>query len=155
MEEKQERKSLRKLLKKKFLKTYVPLWVLLVIVFSGVALSITILTLTPEKISIFTGQVQASDFVVDSVISTPKGKNTVVVAVKLRNTDTATHSANVTVQLIDSNGDIIEIDGELMEQTKQTGDVAGGASVILVFTFKATDLVAVYETYQINIYQTS
>ena len=140
---------------KKILKREIPLWAVALLIAMSIATAITVTNLAPEKISIFSGRVQDSDFVIDSVISEPLGRNMVVVFVKIRNTDTVSHSANVTVQLLDENGDIIEINGELMEQTLETGTVNAEESVLLLFTFKATGLVELYDSYQIVIYQTS
>jgi len=141
---------------KKALKREIPLWsVIVVLAAAGLVTAITVSTVAPEKISIFSGQVQDSDFVIDSVVSKPLGKNTVIVFVEVRNTDTVSHSANVTVQLLDENGDIIEINDEIMEQTLETGEVNGGETVLLLFTFRATGLVELYCSYQIVIYQTS
>jgi len=140
---------------KKILKREIPLWAVVTLLIVSIAAAITVTNLASEKISIFSGQVQDSDFVIDSVVSKPLGKNTVIVFVEVRNTDTITHSANVTVQLLDENGDIIEINDEIMEQTLETGEVNGGESVLLLFTFKATGLVELYSSYQIVIHQTS
>lgn len=139
---------------RKILKREVPLWVVALLLAASMAATLTVTFLPSEKISIFSGQVQASDFVVDAVISKPLGRNIVVVLVKIRNADSVPHSANVTVQLLDANGDIIEIGGETMEQTLETGEVEGGGSIILMFRFEAANLVELYETYQIVIYQT-
>jgi len=131
----------------------IPLWLTVLILSASIVATISIVTLAPEKVNIFTGQVEDTDFVVDAVISKPLGRNIVILSVKLRNTDSITHTANVTVQLLNSTGDVIEIDGVLMEQTKQV-EALGGDTVILIFKFKATGLVEKYETYQIIIYQT-
>jgi len=138
---------------RKRLNKSVPLWLVLIILISGTAAALTLYTLTPEKISLFKGEITDSDFVVDNLVTKTKGLNKIVVKVTLRNTDTANHEANVTVALLDSNGDIIVINGVEMELTISTGNVTGGDTVKLTFTFTGANLVSVYESYLIEIYQ--
>jgi len=142
-------KKLRKVLSKS-----VPLWLVLIVMISGVAVAITVYGLTAEKISLFKGGVTGSDFVVECVVTKTKGLNKIVIKVVIKNTDTATHSANVTVSLLGENGDILTVNGIEMTITLQTGEVAGGASVKLVFTFTGAGLVELFENYLIEIYQT-
>jgi hypothetical protein len=122
------------------LKRCTPLWLLLLIllvfsVVTGFALAVLIKV---ERIGIWQGVVESPRFVVTEISTTIKGLNRVDVKVVLKNTDTNTHSANVTVQLLDSNGDVV------VEAFQLTGDVAGGAEWSYVFVFKEKDIVKRY-----------
>jgi hypothetical protein len=127
---------------KNVLKRCTPLWLLLLLllVFSvaiGVALTVLIKV---ERIGLWQGVVEAPHFTVTELSTTIKGLNRVDVRVALKNTDANTHSANVTVQLLDSNGDVVA------EQWVLTGDVAGGAEWSYVFTFREKGIVKSYES---------
>jgi len=127
---------------KNMLKKCAPLWLLLLIllVFSttiGVALTVLVRI---ERIGLWQGVVESPHFVVTELSTTIKGLNRVDVRVVLKNTDSNTHSANVTVQLLDPSGDVIA------EQWVLTGDVAGGAEWSYVFVFKVKVIVKSYES---------
>jgi hypothetical protein len=120
----------------------VPLWlvvVLLVAMSIGTVTALTILALQIEKINIWGGRYQDTDFAVVNFETKIKGPHKIEITVTLKNTDTATHSGDVTVQLLDMNGDII------LEQTQNTGDVAGGETWSYTFTFRQDNLVEQYD----------
>jgi hypothetical protein len=143
-------------IRRKLLKKSVPLWFLLALSLAIMAaIALTIITIGPEKIKIYTGEIADSDFIIDSISTRLKGKNRITITIELRNGDTVAHSADVTVQLLDSNGDIISIDGEDMESTQSTGNIDGGSSITLAFTFTGSNLVRVYHSCMITIYQSS
>jgi len=126
----------------KLLTRSVPLWlvILLILVFSvasGVALTIL---MRVERIGLWQGVVESPHFVVTELSTTIRGLNRVDVKVVLKNTDVNTHNANVTVQLLDANGDVVA------EQWILTGDVAGNSDWSYVFIFKVKDIVKSYET---------
>ena len=79
-------------------------------------------------------------FTVTELSTTIRGLNRVDVKVTLRNTDTNTHSANVTVQPLDANGDVVA------EAFQLTGDVAGNSDWSYVFAFKAKDIAKSYDS---------
>jgi len=133
---------------KKVLKKQIPVWAVVLILFvSMTAFALTIYTIEPEKISIFQGTVTNTDFIVDSAASKIVGRHTVIITLVLKNTDTNSHSANVTVQLLNSSGYVIA------EDTKEVSDVSGGQYVVLLYTFTKENLVSEYEGYQVVIYQ--
>jgi hypothetical protein len=117
-----------------------PLWLLLLIlivfsVVTGFALTVLVRV---ERIGLWQGVVESPHFVVTEISTTIKGLNRIDIKVVLKNMDTDTHRANVTVQLLDSNGDVIA------EQWVLTGDVAGGAEWSYVFVFKEKNIVKRY-----------
>ena len=127
---------------KNMLKKCAPLWLLLLIllVFSttiGVALTVLVRI---ERIGLWQGVVESPHFVVTELSTTIKGLNRVDVRVVLKNTDSNTHSANVTVQLLDPSGDVIA------EQWVLTGGVAGNSEWSHVFTFREKDIARGYES---------
>jgi hypothetical protein len=127
---------------KNMLNKCAPLWLLLllIIVLSitvGVALTVLVRV---ERIGIWQGVVESPRFVVTELSISVKGLNRVDVKVVLRNIDTDTHSANVTVQLLDADGDVVA------EQWVLTGDVAGNSEWSYVFVFKEKDIVKRYSS---------
>lgn len=138
----------------KVLKYAIPLWLLLMLLFvTPIATAIVIISLTPEKISLFTGQPVNSNFVIDSISTNFKGLNKIAVKLTVRNSDTVQHSANVTVQLLDMSGSLITISGIEMSLSWLTGNIAGGGTVVFTYTFTGTGLVNLYNSHFINIYQ--
>jgi hypothetical protein len=127
---------------KNVLKKCTPLWLLLLIllVSSIVAGYALIVLVRVERIGLWQGVVESPHFVVTELSTTIKGLNRVDIKVVLKNIDTNTHSANVTVQLLDSNSDVVA------EAFKLTGDVAGGEEWSYVFTFKEKNIVKSYES---------
>jgi hypothetical protein len=122
------------------LKRCTPLWLLLLIllvfsVVTGFALAVLVRV---ERIGIWQGVVESPRFVVTEISTTFKGLNRVNVKVVIKNIDANTHSANVTVQLLDADGDVV------VEAFQLTGDVAGGAEWSYVFVFKEKDIVKRY-----------
>ena len=130
--------------------------VLIVLLGTNVAIvaALTIYALTVQKINLFGGQYQDTQFSITSWDTKIKGKNKVTVDVTVKNTDSSAHVADVTVQLLDSSGNIINIGGD-MESTQSTGSLAGGASVTLTFTFMGTGLVSQYDSPLVIVKQTS
>jgi len=128
-------------LRSKLLTRSVPLWLvlLLLICVVGSALALTIVT-SVERIGLWQRFVASPHFTVTELSTTIKGLNRVDVKVALRNTDTATHSANVTVQLLDTNGDVVA------EAFQLTGDVAGNSDWSYVFTFKEKSIAKSYDS---------
>ena len=124
------------------LKRCIPLWMLLIIliafsVVTGFALTVLVKV---ERIGIWQEVVESPHFTATELSTTVKGLNRIDVKVVLKNMDTNTHCANVTVQLLDVDGDVIA------EQWVLTGDVAGGAEWSHVFVFKVKVIVKSYES---------
>ena len=113
----------------------------------GATIGLVITSLSPEYISLYQGSYANSHFRIDDLITHVSNANKIIITVKLSNTDTATHSANVTIYLYDSNGN------ELTHQTKQTGSIDGGKSTILIYIYNVD--VSKYDHPFIEIHDTS
>jgi len=87
--------------------------------------AITLSDLPAIKMSVFNQQFQSADFSVTNVNVDLRGETQVRLRLSLQNNDVQTHSANVTVQLIDNSGAIIA------EAWQLTGNVNGGNTVRL------------------------
>jgi len=83
------------------------------------------------------------------------GSNKIEVTASVQNPDTATHSGDVQVSLLDANGDVLVVDGVSMDQTQATGNIAGGGTEQLSFTFKGKNVVSLHSSVMITIYQLS
>jgi hypothetical protein len=111
--------------------------------------ALTIYSSTIEKINIWGGQIQDTDFTLDSTSSKVKGQNKVEVTIEVTNSDSVDpHEADVTVQLLDSSGDL------LIEETKSTGSVAASATWTSMYILILTDLVSLYDAPYVIVYQT-
>lgn len=95
----------------------------------GTAIGITIISLPTEYITLYQGSYADSHFRIDSFTTHASSDHQITIQIKLTNTDTETHSANVTVILYDDEGEI------LAQATQNTGDVDGGHQKTLVFHF--------------------
>jgi len=122
----------------RWLRRCAPLWLVLLVV-AAVAGAITVQVVV-ERVGLWRGIVVAPHFTLVELSTTIKGLNRVDVRVTLRNTDTAVHSANVTVQLLDKDGEVVA------EQYQLTGDVPGGAEWTHVFVFKEKGIVERYDS---------
>ena len=133
-------------------KKKIPLWLTLVLALASIAstaAALTIYMLNIEEIDLWGGRYQHTKFTVTYFETKIKGKNKIEIALTLKNTGSKTHSAVVTVQLLDSNGDVI------LESETTTGDVSGGDSWTHKFTFYQKDLVSQYDQPFLVIKQTS
>ena len=134
-------------------KQSVPLWlvaILLAVSFVSTAVALTVNSLNSQRISLWSGNVQDTDFSVTNYDVQHKGKNKVNLLLDLTNTDPGNaHQANVTVQLLNSNGDV------LIEETQQTGSVTASGTWSTTFVFAQTDIVSQYDNVFIEIKQTS
>ena len=121
--------------------------ILLIGISIGATIGLVITSLSPEYISLYQGSYANSHFTIDSFITHASSPNKIIITVKLTNTDTASHSANVTIYLYDSSGT------ELTHQTQQTGNIDGGKSTILIYIFNVD--VSKYDHPFIEIHDTS
>ena len=131
----------------------VPIWLAAILVVAScfaTAAALTIYSTQVERINIWGGQIQDTDFSITELSTKIKGKHRIDISITIKNEDaTNVHSANVTIQLLDSNGDI------LVEQTVSTGDVAAGGTWSYTFNFHQTNLVSQYDSPFVIIRQTS
>ena len=129
------------MLRSKLLARSVPLWLVLLLLMCvvGSALALTIVT-SVERIGLWQKTVAPPHFTVTEISTTIRGLNRVDVKVTIKNIDTNTRSANVTVQLLDTDGDAVA------EQWVLAKDIAGGAEQSYTFIFKTKNIVKSYES---------
>jgi len=95
----------------------------------GTAVGLTIVTLPTEYITLYQGNYASSHFRITSFTTHSSNDHQLTIQIKLENTDTDEHSANITIYLYNEDGEL------LASQTKNTGDVDGGHQKTLVFHF--------------------
>ena len=118
----------------------VPVWLLVLLVASSAfATALVIMSLPTQRVGLWSGQVAPTDFTITEFDVKYEGPHKIVVTVTVKNTDSKTHSAEVTVQLLDSQGNVI------LEETKATGDVAAGGTWTGEYVFVKTNLVSEYD----------
>ena len=133
------------------LKKSIPLWiVILCFMFSiSSALALTINSLNSITVGIWESRVENTEFSITDYNVKHKGPKKVEVYLEITNTDSEnTHTANVTVQLLDENEDI------LLEETKDTGSIAASGIWSSTFIFEQTDISSQYEEVFIEILHT-
>jgi hypothetical protein len=138
--------------KSRVLNRSVPLWLALALALA-VALPVSIavaLTITPitERLGLWQSSFADTSFAVQSFRLNPKGANRVEVPLTLRNTDTAAHTADVTVQLLDASGNVIA------EQTQSTGSVAANGTWSYTFIFTGSGITSQVQSVMIIVSQT-
>ena len=101
--------------------------------------ALVVTSLTAEKINLFNGSVQDTSFTIMSLNTQFSGKNRITISVTLQNTDSSIHSGNITIQLLNSNGDVI------LEQYALTGNVVSSGTWSRSFTFNQNGIVAIYD----------
>jgi hypothetical protein len=139
--------------KSRVLNRSVPLWLALALALAvalpvSVAAALTINTIT-EKLDLWQSTFADTSFTIQSFRLNPKGANRVEVPLTLRNTGTAAHTAEVTVQLLDSSGNVIT------EQTQNTGPVAVNGSWSYTFIFTGSGITSQVHSVMIIVIQTS
>ena len=123
-------------------KRVVSLWVVVLLVILAVATTaVGILTagVTIQKLSLFEANFEATDFDLTEFELEIEGRNRIEVELVLTNTDSTSHEAEVTVQILDAGGDVI------LGVTKSTGIVLAGEDWESEFVFVSTDLVDSFE----------
>ena len=132
----------------------VPLWIILLIVaIIGVTsiIALNVNTIPTQLTSLFTGAIQDSNFSIQSQTAIFRGPNRIVIGLVLKNNDTAnSHTANVTVTLLDANGDPLS-----NPQTQLNVNVNGGATTTLTFIFTGNGIVNSYASTFVQVDQIS
>lgn len=106
---------------------------------AGITYGLTITLLPTLHVSLFSGQIAASNFVVQSQNAQFQGPNKIKITVTLLNTDaTNPHSANVTVSALDASGNVLDSAWAL------TGTVAASGTVTLTYDLSQTGISASY-----------
>ena len=119
-------------------KRVVSLWVVGLLVILAVATTgVAILTTNGsiQKLSLFQTTFEETDFVLTELEIEIEGKNQIEVELVLTNTDSFSHEAEVTVQVLDDEGDVI------LRETRSTGTVSAGDHWETEFVFIGADLV--------------
>lgn len=123
-------------------KKVIPVWIaitIIIIMFTGSVVGMQIYAISIEHVSLFNGQIQSSEFTIISEQTTFHGLNKIVVKLTLSNTDnTNSHSANVTISLLNSNGNTI------MNESYLTGIISASNTVSNTTTFTETGIVSSY-----------
>jgi hypothetical protein len=130
----------------------VPLWLALALALAvalpvSVAVALTINTIT-ERLGLWQSIFADTSFTIQSFSLDPKGPNRVDVRLTLKNTDSVARSAEVTVQLLDTSGDVIA------EQTRSTGSVAANGTWSHTFTFTGAGITGQVHSVMIIVKQT-
>jgi len=87
------------------------------------AAALTIRALQIERINIWSGQIQDTDFAITGIETKIKGKHQIEITLTIKNNDESNqHTAEVVVQLLDSNGEII-VDGTATLQIEAKGTI--------------------------------
>ena len=116
----------------------------------GVVAGLSMTSLSPEKIELWDSQAQDTDFNIQTSDTDVKGKDRIDVSIELKNQDTSSaHEADVTVQLLDANGDV------LREETTPTGSVSADSTVKSTYQFTKSNLANDYEETFIIVNQTA
>jgi hypothetical protein len=113
----------------------------------SVAVGLTINSIT-ERLGLWQSTFEDTSFTIQSFRLNPRGPNRVEVPLTLRNTDTAAHTAEVTVQLLDASGNVIA------EQTQSTGSVAANGTWSHTFIFTGTGITSQVHSVMIIVRQT-
>lgn len=123
------------------LKKSAPLWAILVtaVLCSGSVAALMLYSIGVENISIWGGEIQDSKFIVVDLTTKIKGPNRVDISLTIRNTDTETHSATVTVSLLYENGDMI------IDNTQIAENITTGNDALLDYEFKQSGLTVAYD----------
>jgi len=123
------------------IKKSIPLWLVVALLIGSIAATasaITIRTALIEKIDVWGGSIQPTQFSVVTIETKIKGPNKIEVTLTLRNDDDVDHSATATIQLLDCKDNII------LEDVKVTGVVHGAGCWAATYCFTQDDVVADY-----------
>lgn len=129
-------------------------WVALLIGFTVllpvVTYAMTVTLLPTLHISLFSSQITSSEFSITTSGMNINGPNKITVKLTLTNTDTTnSHSADVTVELLNASSD------QITNSTQNTGTVSASQSVSLSFVFKAPNIASETTNYFVVVSDTS
>ena len=121
----------------KVLSRCAPLWAVLLLLVVSIASIAYALAIARQvvRLGLWEGVVESPHFTVTQLYIDVRGRNRVEVFVAVKNTDTATHSAAVCVQLLNAEGDAI------LENCTSTGPVEPGAEWSYRFVFVEKSIV--------------
>jgi len=128
----------------------VPIWIVALLLAASVvstAAALTIRTLQIERINIWSGQIQDTDFTITGIETKMKGKHRIEISLTIKNNDESNkHTAKITVQLLDSNGEVV-VDGTANLKIEAKG------TVTQEFKFHKENLVSQYSQLMVVITQ--
>jgi len=112
--------------------------------------------LPSEKATISEGGYAETDITqVGGLTTKVSGHNKVTLQATFINNDQEAHSATITITLLDSNGDPVEISAIEISSEQTITDLAASATTTLTFVFHEDNIASLYETATVFIYQTS
>jgi hypothetical protein len=133
---------------KRVLKKCIPLWLVIsaIIVTGVLALTITPITI---RLGLWSVVTEATHIRVEGAVTSFRGPNTAVVVLTLKNYDeSAPHTANVTVQVLDANGNVVaECSKELT--------ISPGNVETATFTFTKSNIAQEYSSVFVVIRETT
>ena len=133
------------------LKKSIPLWIVILCFMFSISSSValTINSLDTITVGIWESRVENTEFSITDYNVKHKGPKKVEVYLEITNTDSENaHTANVTIQLLDENEDV------LIEETKDTGSIATNGIWSNTFIFEQTDISSQYQEIFIEILNT-
>ena len=135
---------------KMFLKRSVPVWLVLLTLAIAV-LSVVALTITPIaiRLGLWSVVTEATNIKVEGVVTSFRGPNVAVVDLALKNYDaSAPHTANVTVQILDANNNVVVEDSR--ELTIDPHKVE-----VVTFVFTKTNIATEYNSVFVIVRETA
>ena len=133
------------------LKKSIPLWIVILCFMFSITSSValTISSLDSITVGIWGSRVENTEFSITDYNVKHKGPKKLEVYLEITNTDSENvHVANITVQLLDSNENI------LLEETKNTDSIAANGIWSNTFIFERTDINSQYDEVFIEIMHT-
>ena len=87
------------------------------------AAALTIRVLQIERINVWSGQIQDTDFTITGIETKIKGKHQIEITLTIKNNDESNqHTGEIVVQLLDRNGEVI-VDGTANLQVEAKGTI--------------------------------
>ena len=111
------------------------------------AAALTIRVLQIERINVWSGQIQDTDFTITGIETKIKGKHQIEITLTIKNNDESNqHTGEIVVQLLDRNGEVI-VDGTANLQVEAKG------TITQKFKFHKENLVSQYAQLMVVITQ--
>ncbi len=133
------------------LKKSIPLWIVILCFMFSISSSValTINSLDSITVGIWESRVENTEFSITDYNVKHKGPKKIEIYLEITNTDSENaHTANVTIQLLDENEDV------LIEETKDTASIITNGIWSNTFIFEQTDISSQYQEVFIEILNT-
>lgn len=111
----------------------------------GTAAALDIIDGPDQILSVFESDTQTSAFTLEDTDTDLEGKHALTISYVVKNTDNATHDAEITVQPLDGSGSPVMENGTVLEHT-ETVTVDGGATHTGQASFNKDGLVQEYDS---------